>query len=78
MPYTVLMPIFAKAILHGNAHTPGFLMAAGLGALAGAITLAMRRSVLGLGRVIAWSAALFGVGLIGLGLSRCYRSHCWR
>ena len=71
MPYTVLMPIFARAILHGNSHTLGFLMsAAGLGALAGAVTLAMRPSVLGLGRVIVWSAALFGAGLIGLGLSR--------
>ncbi|MCL4402045.1 MAG: MFS transporter [Acidobacteria bacterium] len=71
MPYTVLMPIFAGGILHGNAHTLGFLMAAaGLGALTGAVTLAMRPSVLGLGRVIVWSAGLFGVGLIGLGLSR--------
>jgi MFS family permease len=71
MPYTVLMPIFARVILHGGAHTLGFLMAAaGLGALIGAVSLAMRPSVLGLGRVIVWSAALFGVGLIGLGLSR--------
>jgi MFS family permease len=71
MPYTVLMPIFAGSVLHGGAHTLGFLMAAiGLGALAGAISLAMRPSVLGLGRVIVWSAGLFGVGLIGLGLSR--------
>jgi MFS family permease len=71
MPYTVLMPIFASAILHGGPHTLGFLMAsAGLGALSGAISLAMRRSVLGLARVIVWSASMFGVGLIGLGLSR--------
>jgi len=71
MPYTVLMPIFARTILHGGAHVLGFLMAAaGLGALTGAVTLAMRPSVLGLGRVIVWSASLFGAGLIGLGLSR--------
>ena len=71
MPYTVLMPVFARAVLHGGASTLGFLMAAaGLGALTGAITLAMRPSVLGLGRVIVWSASLFGLGLIGLGLSR--------
>ena len=63
MPYTVLMPIFAGSILHGGPHTLGFLMAAaGLGALTGAITLAMRRSVLGLGKIIIWSASLFGVG----------------
>lgn len=71
MPYTVLMPIFAGSILGGGAHTLGFLMAsAGLGALAGAITLAMRPSVLGLGRVIVWSSGLFGAGLIGFGFSR--------
>ncbi len=71
MPYTVLMPIFAGTILHGSAHTLGFLMAAaGLGALAGAVTLAMRPSVLGLGRIIALSATAFGVGLIGLAVSR--------
>ena len=71
MPYTVLMPIFAAKILHGGAHTLGFLMAsAGVGALIGALTLAMRPSVLGLGRVIIWSASCFGVGLIGLGLSK--------
>jgi MFS family permease len=74
MPYTVLMPIFAGPIFHGGAHTLGFLMAAaGLGALAGAITLAMRRSVLGLGRVIVWSGSVFGAALIGFGLSR----HMW-
>jgi MFS family permease len=71
MPYTVLMPIFAASILHGGPHTLGFLMAAvGLGALAGALSLAIRRSVLGLGRVIVWSGSFFGAGLIGLGLSQ--------
>jgi MFS family permease len=71
MPYTVLMPVFAGPILHGGAHTLGFLMAAiGLGALAGAITLAMRSTVLGLGRVIVWSGGIFGAALIAFGLSR--------
>ena len=70
MPYTVLMPIFATRVLHGGPHTLGFLMAAaGLGALAAAVSLAMRRSVLGLGRVIVWSSSLFGLALIGFGLS---------
>src|SRR5512143_2754855 len=49
MPYTALMPIFAGKILHGGAHTFGFLMGAvGVGALIGAMTLAARSSVLGL------------------------------
>ena len=71
MQYTVLMPIFAAQVLHGGAHTLGFLMgASGLGALAGAMFLASRKSVLGLGRMIPLAAASFGVGLIALGLSR--------
>jgi MFS family permease len=70
MPYTVLMPVFASTILHGGPHTLGFLMAAtGVGALSGAVFLANRRSVLGLGRVIPIMSALFGAGLIGFSLS---------
>ena len=71
MPYIVLMPIFAGSVLHGGAHTLGFLMAAsGVGALVGALSLAARPTVLGLGRVVPISAALFGAGLIAFGLSR--------
>lgn len=71
MPYAVLMPIFASEVLHHGPNTLGLLMAAsGAGALAGAASLAMRRSVLGLGRRIAASAALFGAALIAFALSR--------
>lgn len=71
MPYTVLMPVFASRILHGGPHTLGFLMAAtGVGALTGAVFLAGRRSVLGLGKIIPLTAGLFGAGLIGFSLSR--------
>ncbi len=70
MPYTVLMPIFASTVLHGGPHTLGFLMAAtGVGALCGALFLAQRRTVVGLGRVIPFMSALFGAGLIGFSLS---------
>ena len=70
MPYTVLMPIFAGSILHGGPHTLGFLMgAAGVGALTAAFRLAARRSVLGLGRLTAISAALFGGGLVAFSRS---------
>lgn len=69
--YTQLLPIFAQQILHGDARTQGFLVsAAAVGALAGALYLAGRRSVRGLGRVIAWAPAIFGAGLIALGLSK--------
>lgn len=71
MPYTVLMPVFASNILHGGPHTLGFLMAAsGIGALAGAVTLATRKTVVGLGGRIVLAATLFGAGLIAFGLSR--------
>jgi hypothetical protein len=71
MPYTVLMPVVAAEILHGGAHTLGFLMAmSGVGALASAIGLALRRSVIGLGKRIAISAAIFGGGLVVLGVSK--------
>ncbi|MGC1372053.1 MAG: MFS transporter [Candidatus Sulfotelmatobacter sp.] len=74
MPYTTLMPIFAGRILHGGAHTLGFLMGAtGVGALIGAVRLAARRSVLGLGRVIPMTAAGFGASLIAFSLSQ----HQW-
>lgn len=71
MPYTVLMPMISSTILHGGAHTLGFLMtASGVGALAGALYLASRSSVLGLGRIMVLSTATFGVGLIVFSLSR--------
>jgi MFS family permease len=71
MPYSVLMPIFAGSVLHGGAHTLGFLMgAAGVGALIGALALATRRSVVGLGRVVAITSAGFGAGLVAFSTSR--------
>lgn len=71
MPYTLLLPVFAGSILQGGPYTLGFLTAAsGAGALAGALALAVRKSVRGLGRVIPLTAALFGAALIVFGLSR--------
>jgi MFS family permease len=71
MPYTVLMPAIAINLLHGGAHTLGFLMtASGVGALLGALYLASRRSVLGLGRVMVFSTAAFGAGLVSFSFSR--------
>jgi MFS family permease len=71
MPYTVLMPIFASSILHGGPHTLGFMMAAsGVGALAGAAALAMRRSVLGMGTLIVIATATFGGSVMIFALSR--------
>jgi MFS family permease len=70
MANTTLMPVFAKDILHGGPQTYGFLMGAiGVGAIIGAIFLASRRSVLGLGRIIAIASAILGIGLISFSLS---------
>ena len=71
MPYAVLMPVFADQILHGGARELGILMGAtGVGALAGALTLAARRGLRGLGRWVAVSAAGFGACLMLFAASR--------
>jgi MFS family permease len=73
MPFVVLMPIFAARVLHGGPHTLGFLMGAmGVGALVSALSLAARKTVRGLVRMIPIAAAVFGLGLIGFGLSRVF------
>jgi MFS family permease len=69
-PYSVLLPVFAGEVLHGGAHTLGWLTAAsGAGALVSGLSLALRKSVVGLTRVIQVGALLFGGGLILFGLS---------
>jgi MFS family permease len=70
MAYSVLMPVFAKDILHGGPHTLGFLMAAsGIGALTGAVYLASRQTILGLGRLIVYASVIFGIGIIAFSFS---------
>ena len=64
MPYAVLIPLFAKEVLHGGAHTFGFLMtASGCGALVGTVYLASRKSVVGLGRLIVITTVMFAAGI---------------
>src|SRR5271169_4276741 len=73
MPYSVLMPVFASQILHGGARELGMLMGAtGVGALLGALSLAARVEVKGLGRVIGLCAAGFGASLILFAFSRLF------
>lgn len=79
MPYVVLMPIFAAKVLHGGgqqfasligshdlgAVRLGILMGAtGVGALLGALTLAARSGIKGLGRWVAVCCGGFGVSLV--------------
>ena len=69
--YSVLLPIFATQVLHGGAHTLGWLSAAsGIGALASGVSLAMRKSVRGLTRMLQIASMMLGVGLILFGFSR--------
>lgn len=71
MGYTVLMPVFADRILHGGAPAMGWLMGcAGLGALSGALLLASRKDVKGLGRWVALASSGFSLGLVAFSASR--------
>jgi MFS family permease len=73
MPFVVLMPVFAATVLHGGPHTLGFLMGAmGVGALISALSLAIRKNVRGLIRMIPFATAVFGLGLIGFGFSHTF------
>ena len=69
-PYAVLLPIFAAQVLHGGAHTLGWLSAAsGVGALTSAVSLALRKTVIGLTRMIQIASATLGIALILFGFS---------
>ena len=68
--YAVLLPVFASEVLHGGAYTLGWLTAAsGIGALVSGLSLAVRKSVVGLTRMLQIAAALLGGALIFFGLS---------
>jgi MFS family permease len=71
MSYVVLMPVFARDVLKGGPETLGFLMASGgVGAAAATIYLASRKSIVGLGGLIPFSASIFAVGIMLFSLSR--------
>lgn len=68
MAFVVLMPVYVDRVLHGGAGTLGFLMTvSGVGALLGAVHLAARPSVLGLGRLIPIGCAVLGGSMIVFG-----------
>ena len=65
MTYVNLIPIFVKEILKGNAETMGFLMtASAFGSIVAGLYLISRKKIIGLGKVMAWSAAILGLSLI--------------
>lgn len=72
-PYTVLMPMFARDVFGGDAHTLGFLVgSAGLGAVIGTAFLTTRPNVFGLSRLVPFTAAAAGIALMLVGLSNLY------
>lgn len=73
MPYAVLLPVFARDILHGGPHILGFFNAAsGIGAMTAALFLAARRTTTGMERSIPFAVGIFGVGLVFFSLSRYF------
>ncbi|HEY1373783.1 MAG TPA: MFS transporter [Candidatus Binatia bacterium] len=65
MPYTTLMPVFAAKVHNGGADALGVMMGAvGLGALTGALFLARRAQLRGIGKVIVAAGVGFGLGLM--------------
>jgi MFS family permease len=71
MQHSTLMPVFAKDVLHGGAHTLGFLVSAsGTGALLAAFYFASRKTVLGLDRLASIAVGLFGCANLAFCFSR--------
>jgi len=69
-PYAVVLPVFAGQVLHGGPATLGWLTgASGIGAVISALSLAVRKSVVGLTRMVQIAAATLGGALILFGLS---------
>ena len=69
--YAVLLPIFAAQVLHGGPTTLGWLTGAtGVGAVTSALSLAFRKTVLGLTRMVQIASAMLGCALILFGLSQ--------
>jgi MFS family permease len=70
-PFAVLLPVFTVQVLHGGAATLGWLTgASGIGALVSALSLALRKSIVGLTRMLQIAAAMLGAALILFAQSR--------
>jgi MFS family permease len=69
-PIMILMPRFATQVLHGNSLTQGLLTSSvAAGALIGALRLAARKSVVGLGRQLPFMTVGLGLSMIAFGFS---------
>lgn len=65
LPYTTLLPVYAKVVFLGNASTFGYLNSfIGLGAIIGTIFLASLKPEVSLKKVLFINTLIFGAGLI--------------
>jgi MFS family permease len=65
LPFSTLLPVYAKDIFHGSASTFGVIDSAiGLGAFSGAIFLASLKPRANLNKILAINTFVFGLGLI--------------
>jgi MFS family permease len=73
LPYTALMPIFAKEVLHSGARGYGLLMSAvGVGAVIGTLTLATLGNVKRKGLLVLGAIFMLGASLVAFSLSRSF------
>ncbi|MDB6128804.1 MAG: hypothetical protein JWM35_2700 [Verrucomicrobia bacterium] len=71
--HSILAPVFAEKIYHGDARTLGFLLSAtGIGALLAGLSLTLRASPAGLERVVSLGAVIGGVGLVGMAFAKSF------
>ncbi len=71
LSYVTLLPVLARDVLGAGAGGYGLLLGgAGLGAMAGALATASRRSGVGTVRAISWGQLVVGGGLVALAASR--------
>lgn len=70
IPFSTLLPLFAKDIFHGNAATfSWFESAAGIGALIGTGYIAGLKPSINMLRIVVFSSLLFSMGIILLSVS---------
>lgn len=69
--YLILVPLFARNVLHGDARTYGFLVAIqGLGSVIGAATLATRVTTRGIRNNLIAGLFISGLGIVVFGMSK--------
>jgi len=73
LPFSTLIPVYAKDIFHGTASTFGVIDSViGLGAFAGAIFLASLKPGKNLRKILAVNTFVFGAGLVLFSHTTCY------